>query len=134
MTEKEIRLCNTHGSTVFAKHKVGGATHAFRCLKCNTEKVAKVVNAKRERAYKEFGSECMLCGYSKCRAALDWHHLDPTIKDVEPSKVFSRSWENIVDELKKCVILCSNCHREVHAGVRKISLVSSEEEHSPVEG
>lgn len=62
-----------------------------------------------------FGGSCGLCGYNKFHKALDLHHLDPTKKEIEISKNIL-SWDRLVVELKKCVLLCSNCHREVHGG------------------
>jgi hypothetical protein len=63
-----------------------------------------------------FGNCCGICGYSKCLKALEFHHLDPNLKDFSLScKIFSR--EKLIEELSKCVCLCSNCHREVHDGL-----------------
>lgn len=62
---------------------------------------------------------CKLCGYNKCGYALDWHHHNDD-KSYEPSNLLKRSWKAYQDEISKCVLLCSNCHREVHAGVTEI--------------
>ena len=60
---------------------------------------------------------CMVCCYEKYTGSLDIHHLDPKIK----YKNFScmRGWckERILAEIEKCVLLCRNCHAEVHAGL-----------------
>lgn len=61
------------------------------------------------------GGHCCLCGYHNCNRALSFHHLDPSQKDFNISRV-SRTWESIQPELDKCVLLCMNCHGEVHAG------------------
>ncbi|AKN44340.1 HNH endonuclease [Salmonella phage NR01] len=63
--------------------------------------------------------ECQICGYSKCKAALEFHHLDPAEKEYSVStfKSSRRNKEVVLAELKKCVLLCSNCHREIHAGI-----------------
>lgn len=59
--------------------------------------------------------KCSECGYAKCIAALDFHHTDSTTKDSTVKDMMgSASWDRIKKELKKCVILCSNCHREHH--------------------
>ena len=63
------------------------------------------------------GSECLLCGYDKCPAALEFHHVDPSIKDSAVSQMLYNSKEKIEIEIAKCVVLCSNCHRKHHAGV-----------------
>lgn len=62
-------------------------------------------------------------GCFNCRevdpACLDLHHLDPTIKEDHPSSL-RFSFQSFVKEAEKCVVLCSNCHRKLHAG--KINL------------
>lgn len=60
---------------------------------------------------------------SKCVDALDFHHLDPTQKDFGfGAKGYTRAWSKIQKELDKCVMLCSNCHRETHAGLTIFSI------------
>ena len=60
---------------------------------------------------------CAVCG--ECDpACLDWHHLDPTQKEVHPSDMVRRGWarDRILTELAKCIVLCANCHRKTHRG------------------
>jgi hypothetical protein len=65
----------------------------------------------------EAGGACTLCGYSRCVAALQFHHLDPGAKSFSVSmRGVTRSLETARLEAKKCVLLCSNCHAEVEAG------------------
>jgi len=68
------------------------------------------------------GGKCTICSYSKCIQALDFHHINPEEKDFQFNrlKMTEKTWPKIVEELKKCVMLCSNCHREVHAGAIQI--------------
>jgi hypothetical protein len=61
------------------------------------------------------GGKCRICGYDRCPAALDFHHTDPLGKDFNISA--STSPERILREIQKCELLCSRCHREVHAGL-----------------
>jgi predicted HNH restriction endonuclease len=57
-------------------------------------------------------SSCERCGYSKSLCALDFHHLDPAQK---ASLVTGRgTFLEMVEEAKKCIVICANCHREVH--------------------
>lgn len=69
------------------------------------------------RALEYKGSRCLLCGYDRCKRALIFHHIDPEGKDFEIGEGRTRSWEALVKELDKCVLLCSNCHMEVHDGI-----------------
>ena len=62
------------------------------------------------------GGCCKICGYSMCIKALEFHHLDPNEKDFSFSQG-TKSWERVKIELDKCILLCANCHREVHAGM-----------------
>src|SRR5262245_8614732 len=68
------------------------------------------------RAIKYKGGRCQICGYDKCVRALTFHHLDPSHKDFTIGGI-SKSWNTIQSELNKCVLLCANCHAEVHAGL-----------------
>lgn len=62
------------------------------------------------------GGKCEACGYDRCREALEFHHRNPDEKDFEISAAtISMGWELIEEELDKCLLLCANCHREVHA-------------------
>lgn len=72
----------------------------------------------REMAIDYKGGSCQICGYNRCGAALDFHHVDEKQKEFGISaKGYTRSWEKVKEELDKCVMLCANCHREVHAGL-----------------
>lgn len=74
--------------------------------------------------FKEWKSsqECSICG-ENCIECLDFHHLDPNEKDANISLLMrDGSWKKMQEELKKCVVLCANCHRKVHAG--KFTLVA----------
>ncbi len=74
------------------------------------------------REYKEHLS-CSICGeFEPC--CLDFHHTDPKEKEGNvPNLVdWKRSWERVEEEIEKCVVLCSNCHRKVHAGLLELPL------------
>lgn len=60
------------------------------------------------------GGACSVCGYNRCPAALEFHHLDPTQKEFQINKRWSMSDKRILAEIEKCVLLCSNCHKEEH--------------------
>ena len=64
------------------------------------------------------GGKCSACGYDKCLYALDFHHLDPDKKDNGVCHLLrTRSFKAAAEESKKCVLLCANCHRELHDGL-----------------
>ena len=55
---------------------------------------------------------CSICGYNKCAAVLEFHHNGD--KDFLPNSSSGRSIENLKKEIEKCIVLCANCHRELH--------------------
>lgn len=61
--------------------------------------------------------ECRICGESDI-VCLDFHHLDPATKEFEIAMAMNDEWpwEKVLAEIRKCVCLCANCHRKVHAG------------------
>jgi len=66
--------------------------------------------------------ECELCGYNKNFAAIDFHHKDPNKKEYGIHSLTRggknptvKSIELLKKELPKCMIVCSNCHREIHS-------------------
>ena len=60
------------------------------------------------------GGCCERCGYNKCIGALEFHHLDPTKKDGVWTKMRLWGHERLHAELDKCILVCANCHREIH--------------------
>ncbi len=61
------------------------------------------------------GGKCSRCGYKKCLRAMEFHHIDPSEKDFGISaNGYTLSWETIKRELDKCILVCSNCHAEIH--------------------
>lgn len=69
-------------------------------------------------AIKYKGGRCCLCGYNRCIDALEFHHVDEKKKRFGLSQNgLTRSWKKTRIELEKCILLCSNCHRELHAGL-----------------
>jgi DNA-binding CsgD family transcriptional regulator len=84
----------------------------------NKQKSKNVINWKKEKKkllieYK--GGKCIYCGYNKCIAALEFHHKDPKEKDFSIANN-SYSFEKMKNEVDKCELVCSNCHREIHYG------------------
>jgi len=72
-------------------------------------------------AVDHMGGRCFKCDASGPSAIFDFHHTDATDKRFGIGQDgIPRSWERVVAEFEKCVMLCATCHREVHAGVRTI--------------
>lgn len=69
-------------------------------------------------------ASCILCGYDRCSNAIEFHHVYPETKKHNPGDMLKKNFNEsrILDELKKCVPLCANCHRELHAGLHTIHM------------
>ncbi|MFA6304380.1 MAG: hypothetical protein WCV73_02400 [Patescibacteria group bacterium] len=99
-----------------------------RTYRDRAEYLKKAVDKRRKSlrlmAVRYKGGKCQLCGYKKCIQALDFHHLDPKKKDFGISESgTTRSWMKIKTELDKCLMICANCHREVHHGKTQLFAV-----------
>lgn len=71
----------------------------------------------KERLLYVMGSKCCICGYDKCNSALEFHHLDPNEKDFTLGANTNISFARANEEIKKCILVCANCHREIHEGL-----------------
>jgi hypothetical protein len=82
----------------------------------SSENVMRTQKRKKIDAVNAFGGCCCICGYDKCINALEFHHLDKSTKEETPSHVIMKwKWDRVVKELEKCILVCANCHREIHA-------------------
>lgn len=64
------------------------------------------------------GNKCQICGYNKCNSALEFHHLNPNEKEFAIGQTgYRHSWESLKTELDKCILVCANCHREIHSNL-----------------
>lgn len=112
MKPKNIeRECKHHG---IVRHILEGRG-AYRCTKCRSNSVQKRRDLIKKMAVDYKGGKCERCDYNKCIAALEFHHLQPNHKDFAIShKGYTRSWDKVKTEIDKCIMLCSNCHKEEH--------------------
>ena len=89
----------------------------------NYENIKNWRKRNKERLVEYKGGKCYICNYDKCISALDFHHLDPKEKDFnigDSGKTLS--FEKSKNEVDKCILVCSNCHREIHAGLITIKI------------
>lgn len=109
------RECKTHGLTAYVKRKNGKYT-TWRCRQCAVDAVTKRRRKVKRQLIEAAGGCCQLCGYDRCDAALQFHHKDPTQKGFTISGKQFIALEKALEEIKKCVLLCANCHAEVETG------------------
>lgn len=100
-------------SRIYEKNRKSGHRGSI----CNSCQVKKKRKQMKQRAVEYKGGSCKICGYNKCFRALEFHHLDPSKKEIKISDNTLRSWEVVKAELDKCVLLCACCHVEVHDGI-----------------
>jgi hypothetical protein len=60
------------------------------------------------------GGQCEICGYNKCLSVLQFHHKDPREKDFEICTKNGCNTDILKKEVDKCLLLCANCHLELH--------------------
>lgn len=111
MVECFERECKKHGLT---KHYKATKYH-WKCQKCNTELVTDHRRNNKQRLIEAFGGKCVKCGYDRCIAALEFHHTQG--KDFGIGKYGTRAYSKLYEEAKKCELVCSNCHREIHTSI-----------------
>lgn len=73
-----------------------------------------------EQARRSKGGKCCVCGYDRDFSALDFHHPDPSLKDVDClslRKVLNnKGAAAFFQEVELCILVCACCHREIHSG------------------
>ena len=104
--------CKKHGLTEFSLRSDGRT----RCKKCAVDAVQKRRYIIKEKAVAYKGGKCVKCGYNKYFGALEFHHVDGSKDFGIGAKGYTRSWEKVMKELDKCILVCSNCHKEIHGG------------------
>jgi transposase len=105
--------CERHGVTEFVLEGRG----YYRCKKCRAAAVAKRRRVVKRQLVEDAGGVCVLCGYRRWRGALQFHHVDPNLKEFHIAhRGYSRSLARSRAEAEKCVLLCANCHSEVEGG------------------
>jgi hypothetical protein len=77
---------------------------------------------KRQKLVDTFGGKCVSCGYNKSLSALDFHHTHPEQKSftISDGMRLAYSFEKLYEEASKCILVCSNCHHEIHDGLLTI--------------
>lgn len=112
---KLCRRCGTtkHNSDFYRRRK--GADLSPYCKSCTNNQTVERQQSLKQELIDYKGGRCERCGYCSCPAALEFHHADPTQKDFTIAHLKQTSFNNkIKQELDKCILLCSNCHREEH--------------------
>lgn len=117
------RLCTkcnlTKPITDFYKKSIKDKVYHW-CKRCMSQISIDTHRHLKQQSIEYKGGKCIVCNYNKCSQSLVFHHIDPNEKDFGIASNKTRSWEKIKKELDKCVLLCHNCHNEVHAGLTQL--------------
>ena len=121
MPEKECLLCGQR-----FRPKNSSANQRTCCYNCMPDGVQLKRGEFLGKLKELFGGKCARCGYCKCIRALEFHHLDPSKKDFTISND-NFKLQDAINEAKKCILLCANCHRELHDTLWSISELNLKE-------
>lgn len=103
----------------YDRRKTEGAS--VYCKKCTGLQTIERQQEFKKKCVEYKSNRCSVCGYDKYFGALEFHHLDPSKKDFSLAHVRLTAFNAKVKiELDKCILLCSNCHRELHAKLKGI--------------
>lgn len=108
--------CKTNVPTDKFYSKRGVPNASSYCGSCTNEQTKERQRKFKKQCVEYKGGKCKMCGYSKCIAALDFHHLDPSKKEFNIShRGVLKLTEEFKAELDKCDLVCVRCHREIHS-------------------
>ena len=113
----KIKFCKKHGETEHGHYSNGKRPKVWKCKKCNVDAVKKRRHKIKEKAVGYKGGKCVKCGYKKYIGALEFHHIEDNKEFGIGQKGYSKSWKVIKKELDKCILVCSNCHKEIGNGI-----------------
>ena len=84
----------------------------------NSKNVANFIRRRKSNLIKVFHSKCCICGFDKYQEALEFHHVNPEEKEFQigGGNTIIKALDKQLQELKKCILVCANCHRGIHAG------------------
>ena len=106
----------------FYPNKITSDGYGSWCKRCDTQNRREQRQENKKKLVEYFGGKCVICGYSKYYGALEFHRLNPDKKDLSWERIMTKRYDfkKMLKEAKKCLLICSNCHREIHAGIVSI--------------
>lgn len=110
------QICLKCGKTFLIKDNGFNRRYCYNCIPVIPKSGAENRKIMKIWALEEKGGKCSICGYDKCSDALDFHHLEPNEKEFSlGDRNLILDWKKIKKELDKCILVCANCHREIHS-------------------
>jgi hypothetical protein len=94
-----------------------------RIKRCPQQTVRLFRIRKKQKMIDYKGGKCVICGYNRCSASMHFHHINAADKSFGISDHHAWGFERLKPELDKCVLVCSNCHGELHSGLIDLSKI-----------
>lgn len=116
-TGKRCPRCKETKSLDNFYNRRGSAGGSVYCKPCTNMQTIERMRHTKRLCIEYKGGKCEKCGYDKYDGALEFHHLDPSKKDFAISKKKAKYIDSLKPELDKCILVCANCHRELHGGM-----------------
>lgn len=107
--------CKIHNCNLSIRKDHG--YNRLHCKVCSRQRVYEFRRNCKKKLVELFGGKCEICGYNKCLRSLEFHHIDPTTKTFTISKYAVVSLNRLFEEIKKCILVCGNCHGEIEDGL-----------------
>ena len=104
----------------YTRREENRITFSSHCKECSKNKAMDWQRNTKKLAVDYMGGSCMCCGYDKYLGALEFHHKNPNEKDFTIGQRKNLSFGKLKPELDKCLLVCANCHKEIHGGIIKI--------------
>lgn len=88
----------------------------------NSQAVVNHIKKRKKDLIKVFHSKCCICGFDQFPEALEFHHVNPDEKQfgITDSKSVTKALDKQLNEMKKCILVCANCHRGIHQNYIKV--------------
>lgn len=108
--------------------RVGFCSKKCQYIKERSES-KKTTKLRSDKLLELSGGKCLYCGYNKCKRALTYHHINPKTKSfaLDATGISSHSWEKVLEEREKCLLLCQNCHAILHENERKLKVSNTKQ-------
>ena len=116
------KVCTIHGNQPHraeTQNKEGYIR--YRCILCRSKVSKEYKRRLKAKLVEAFGGCCKICGYDRYIGALEFHHLNPDLKEFKISS--TQSFAKAYEEAQKCILMCSNCHKEAEAKIIMVDIV-----------
>lgn len=112
---------NNHNRCSVCRIQLTGKQTRFCSISCKN-KILQSYGAQKKRGLarkleliSSLGNKCSICGYDKNLAALTFHHMTPDKEfKLDMRSLSNRTHSSVMAEFRKCILVCHNCHAELH--------------------